>query len=422
MNKKRFMFLLVTLTLILSACAPAMEANTDSGAAAAPVAEDTPVPVVEEDPPQPSPTETTMEAAPEEPTAPDLELIPGQQPPGGAEREFTTDFSKTIISYDDVLSGGPPKDGIPSIDEPAFVSVEEADAWLEDVEPVVSVEAGGTAKAYPIQILMWHEIVNDSVGGVPLSITFCPLCNTAIAFERTLEGQVLDFGTTGRLRYSNMIMYDRQTETWWQQASGQALAGELTGSQLAFYPVNIIAWSDFKTNHPQGEVLSRDTGIFRSYGQNPYVGYDNINNPPFLYDGPTTPDALLPMARVLTVELNSEAVAYPFDTLEKVGVINDEVGGQPIVIIWQPGTASALDTGNIAEGRDVGTAGAFSRERNGEVLTFTSQDGQVIDSNGIAWDLLGQSPSGNQLTPVVGVNHFWFSWAAFKPETRVYHP
>ena len=255
--------------------------------------------------------------------APELDWLPGQQPPGGADREFSTNFNKTIISYDDVLSGGPPKDGIPAIDQPAFVSVEEADAWLADVEPVILVEAGGAAKAYPIQILMWHEIVNDSVGELPLSITFCPLCNTAIAYERTIDGQVLDFGTTGRLRYSNLIMYDRQTETWWQQASGQAIAGELTGSQLVFYPAPIISWQDFAETYPLGEVLSRETGLGRPYGQNPYTGYDDVNNPPFLYDGPPTPGELLPMARVLTVDLNGETAAYPYDLLKEAGVVND---------------------------------------------------------------------------------------------------
>lgn len=215
MNLKQ-LFLMVSISgILLAACAPALEAGAAD-----------PSPVEENNPPQAdSPTAADVVEEVSSPPA----SVPQQAPPGGAEREFSTDFNKTIISYDDVLSGGPPKDGIPAIDQPAFVSVEEADDWLADVEPVILVEAGGAAKAYPIQILVWHEIVNDSVGGVPLSITFCPLCNTAIAFERTLDGQVLDFGTTGRLRYSNLIMYDRQTETWWQQASGQAIAGELTG-------------------------------------------------------------------------------------------------------------------------------------------------------------------------------------------------
>ena len=422
MNTKRFTFLLVSLTLILAACAPAMDANTDSVTVPPPLEDVAPSPVTEEDPTSSPPAEKTTEPIADEQPALELELQPGQQPPGGSESEFSTDFDKTIISYDEVLSGGPPKDGIPSIDHPTFVSVDEADAWLADVEPVILIEAGGVAKAYPIQILMWHEIVNDSVGQVPLSITFCPLCNTAIAYERTIDGQILDFGTTGRLRYSNLIMYDRQTETWWQQASGQAIAGELTGSQLVFYPAAILSWNDFQQTYPQGEVLSRDTGLGRPYGQNPYAGYDDINKPPFLYDGPTTPDELLPMARVLTVDLNGKTVAYPYDLLEATGVINDEIGGQPIAVFWQSGTASALDTGAIAQGRDVGTAAAFSRKANGEVLNFINQDGKIVDSNGKGWNILGRSSSGEQLTPVVAINHFWFSWAAFKPETRVYQP
>jgi len=142
-----------------------------------------------------------------------------------------------------------------------------------------------------------------------VTITFCPLCNTAIAFDRAFDGQVLDFGTTGRLRYSNLVMYDRQTETWWQQATGEGIAGKYAGQQLTFLPAPIISWEEFRNGHPDGQVLSRDTGFNRDYGRNPYAGNDNINNSPFLYDGPRTPDGLLPMARVLTVDVNDEAVA-----------------------------------------------------------------------------------------------------------------
>jgi hypothetical protein len=177
------------------------------------------------------------------------------------------------------------------------------------------VQVDGDARAYPLQILTWHEIVNDTVGGLPLTVTFCPLCNTAIAFERTLDGRVLDFGTTGRLRFSNLLMYDRQTESWWQQAGGDAIAGELAGRTLTFYPATIVGWDEFKTAHPEGQVLSRETGFGRSYGRNPYIGYDDINSSPFLFRGPDTPDALPPMARVLTVDLNGAAVAYPYDVL-----------------------------------------------------------------------------------------------------------
>lgn len=356
-----------------------------------------------------------------------IQLLPPEAPPFGASSEFKTDFTKHTVPYAEIFSGGPPKDGIPAIDAPKFVSVSDADAWLKPNEPVILVEQNGDARAYPLQILTWHEIVNDTVGGVPVIVTFCPLCNTAIAFERTVNGRVLDFGTSGRLRYSNLVMYDRPTETWWQQATGEAIIGELVGTQLNFVPASIIAWSDFKNAQPNGQVLSRDTGHSRPYGRNPYVGYDDVNNPPFLYRGPKTPGQLPPVARVLTLDLNGEAVAYPYDVLQKVQVINDMVGGKPLVVFWKAGTASALDADSIAGGRDVGAGAAYSRELDGDTLAFKPDGGRIVDAQtGSAWNVLGQAVDGKlkgtQLTPIVAVNHFWFSWAAFKPETRVYQP
>jgi hypothetical protein len=353
-------------------------------------------------------------------------LDPAEPPPPRAESEFSTDFSKHNVPYSQILSGGPPKDGIPALDAPEFVSIPQADQWLKSLEPVVVVKVGKEARAYPIQILMWHEIANDTVAGEPLVVTFCPLCNTAIAFKRTVNGQILDFGTTGRLRYSNLIMYDRQTETWWQQATGDAIAGELTGTQLEFFPAAMISWQDFKALHPDGSVLSRETGYARDYGRNPYAGYDNVNQSPFLFDG-NTPGQMPPMARVLTVDLNGEAVAYPYDTLSERNVINDTVGGDEIAVFWAKGTASALDNRNIPEGRDVGAAVSYSRQVAGQTLTFSFKDGKILDDQtNSEWNLLGQAISGElketQLTPVVSINHFWFSWAAFRPGTRIFEP
>ena len=292
---------------------------------------------------------------------------------------------------------------------------------------MVFVEVDGDARAYPIQILMWHEIVNDTLGGKPLLVSFCPLCNTAIAFERTVNGQVFDFGTTGRLRFSNLIMYDRQTETWWQQATGDAIVGKLTGAQLAFYPASIISWADFKSHYPGGSVLSQKTGFVRDYGRNPYTGYDDINKTPFLYQGSPTPGELPPMARVLTLDLNSEAVAYPYDILKEKNVTNDVVGKDPVVIFWAEGTASALDSSSVAGGRDVGAAAAYSRLVDGDVLEFTYEDNAIHDEQtGTTWNIFGQAIDGElkgrQLVPLVSINHFWFSWAAFQPETRIYQP
>lgn len=409
------------LALALSACGqvlslPPADLEVDvPQVPAAPTDTEVPTPAAEASAtPPPSPI----------PTMPPT-LLPEESPPAGAESQFSTDFSKHSVPYSEILSGGPPKDGIPAIDEAKFVSVDEADQWLQSQEPVILVEVEGDARAYPIQILMWHEIVNDTIGGVPVVVTYCPLCNTGIAFERTFDGQVLDFGTTGRLRYSNLVMYDRQTESWWQQATGEAIVGEFTGRQLTFVPASLISWADFEAAHPEGTVLSRETGYHADYGRNPYAGYDDVNNLPFLYRGPETPGALPPMARVVTVDLNGEAVGYPYDVLQEVHVVNDTVGGVPIVVLWAPGTASALDAASVAGGGDVGAATTFSRQLDGQTLIFVFDGDRIVDEQtGTEWDVLGQAMSGpkagSQLEPVVSINHFWFSWAAFRPDTRVY--
>ncbi len=378
---------------------------------------------------------TSIQEAPAGPTGAQTpspageELLPEEDVPERWQQEFTTDFSRHTVPYDEVLSGGPPKDGIPAVDAPQLTTVDAADGWIDDKEPVILLEIDDEARAYPVQILMWHEIVNDTLAGRPVVVTFCPLCNTAIAFDRRFdagdETLILDFGTTGRLRFSNLIMYDRQTETWWQQATGEGIVGRFAGEQLTFLPANMVAWADFKASYPQGTVLSRATGFNRTYGSNPYGGYDDIDNSPFLYRGPETPDELPPMARVLTIEIGKDAVAYPYTTMAAHRVVNDTVGDTPVVVMWQPGVASALDTGAISAGRDVGTVVAFSPIVDSETLSFRFDDGEIVDEGtGTVWDVFGRGVRGplsdQTLEAVVGVNHFWFSWAAFKPDTRVY--
>ena len=373
---------------------------------------------------------TSMPRSTTEGTDDVFEVIPdiSEPPPPRAELEFSTDFSKHSVPYSEIISGGPSKDVIPAIDNPVFISVDEAEPWLAKVEPVIFVQVGEDARAYPIQILIWHEIVNDTIGGLPLTVTFCPLCNTGIAFERTVDGRELDFGTTGRLRNSNLIMYDRQTESWWQQGTGEAIVGEYLGTTLKMFPVSIISWGDFFAAFPDGKVLSRDTGYNRDYGRNPYVGYDDINNSPFLFKGEIPPGQLAAMERVLALELNGEAVAYSFTTLREMRVIHDQVGGEEVVIFWAEGTASALDMPNVSSGRDVGSANAFSPVLDGKRLTFSEQ-GDVFfedENTGSIWNILGKSVDGplegESLNPLTAVNHFWFDWVAFKPETKIYQP
>ncbi|HEX6305104.1 MAG TPA: DUF3179 domain-containing protein, partial [Anaerolineales bacterium] len=330
-----FKWIFIVGSMILSACTSTSSVNNPTQSAEEPGGRGgSPQEVVEVSPTPEAAQSSKEPQAAEIPTA--TPTFPSdEEPPSGATSQFSTDFSKHSVPYDEILSGGPPKDGIPAIDNPIFVNIEEADEWLEPQEPVILFEVNDDARAYPLQILTWHEIANDVVGGEPVVVTFCPLCNTAIAFERTVNGQVLDFGTTGRLRFSNLIMYDRQTETWWQQASGEAIAGEMTGEQLEFLPATIIGWDQFKNEHPNGRVLSRETGFNRAYGRNPYTGYDNINSSPFLFRGPETPGELPPMARVLAVDTGQQAVAYPYRVLQEVHAVNDTISDHEVVVIWE---------------------------------------------------------------------------------------
>ncbi len=337
---------------------------------------------------------------------------------------WSTDFSKHSIDFSELLSGGPGKDGIPAIDEPQFVSIAEGDDFLAGREPVIALELNGDARAYPIQILIWHEIANDTVGGVPVTVTFCPLCNSAIVFEREFGGVVYDFGVSGLLRKSDLVMFDRQTESWWQQFTGEAIVGELTDTLLALVPASIVSWNDFKATHPDGQVLSRDTGFSRNYGQNPYTGYDTTDGNPFLFRGDLD-GRLSPVERVTAVELNGETVAYPFSLLEEQIVVHDTIGGEPIVVFFQPGTTSALDRSGIADSRDIGASGVFRPEAAGQTLTFRADGQKIIDNEtGSRWNVLGKavdgSLTGEVLSPIVHGAHFWFAWAAFQPDTRIF--
>ena len=232
----------------------------------------------------------------------------------GAE-EWSTDFTRHTIPLDEIVSGGPPKDGIPAIDRPRYVPVAEARAWLRDEEPVLVVEGGSVVRAYPYQVLIWHEIVNDDVAALPLAVTYCPLCNTALVFRREHGGRILDFGTTGRVRHSDLVMYDRQTESWWQQATGEAIVGELAGERLEAYPARTASWREFRESHPQGEVLSRETGFDRPYGRNPYVGYDRRSGPIAQFFRLRVDERLRPMERVVAIAHGGADVAYPFARL-----------------------------------------------------------------------------------------------------------
>ena len=338
---------------------------------------------------------------------------------------WNTNWEKRLISSDELLSGGPPRDGIPSIDNPRFNSQSEAKAWLAGREPVIALEINGEARAYPLQILTWHEIVNDTVGGVPVAVTFCPLCNAAIVFDSRVNGETFAFGVSGLLRKSDMVMYDRTTETLWQQLDGRGIIGDLAGERLTFLPSLLVSFDDFRQAYPDGVVLSRDTGHNRRYGQNPYVGYDTLDGgDPFLFQGEL--DRRLPaVARVVAVTIGDVDVAYPFSVLAELGAAHDTVDGREIVLFHAPGASSALGAIMIAEAEDVGATAVFDRYLNEQKLTFTRQGDRFVDAEtGTTWNIIGQGLegplAGEQLNPIIHANHFWFAWAAFKPETRIY--
>ena len=328
-----------------------------------------------------------------------------------------------MVPYGDILSGGVARDVIPPIDAPKFVAAAEADAWLKDREPVVVYTNDGDVRAYPLQILTWHEIANDVVGGRPVAVTFCPLCNSSLVFDRDVLGATMRFGVSGNLRNSDLIMWDDVTESWWQQLTGEAIVGDLAGLALEALPAQLIGYAEFKASFPNGVVLGRDTGFRRDYGRNPYPGYDSASGSPFLFRG-RVDDRLRAGERVVAIALGGEATAYAFTHLRTVGVVNDVVGGLPVVVLWSPETASALDARSIADAKAVGSGVAFGREVAGRTLMFEPGDGAFTDrETGSTWSIAGEAVAGAlegvQLPPVVHANHFWFAWAAFYPETRL---
>jgi hypothetical protein len=340
-----------------------------------------------------------------------------------AAGSLRTDTSKALVPLDEIISGGPPPDGIPAIDRPVFVTPAAADAWLGAKEPVIAVELGGDARAYPLQILMWHEIVNDTVGGRALTVTFCPLCNSALVFDRHVDGTTLDFGTSGKLYRSDLVMYDRQTHSLWAQMEGRAIVGTKAGTRLRVVPATTIAYEEWKVTHPAGKVLSRETGHQRPYGANPYAGYDGPTVRPFLFAGRPDPRRP-PKERVVGVTLGNEARAYPWALLEKRGVLHDRIGDEPLVIFYRPGALSALDAAQIAQSRAVGATAVFSPVVEGRTLTFEAAgDGFRDRETGSRWNLLGhavQGPlAGKRLRAIPHVDAFWFAWAAFYPDASL---
>lgn len=333
------------------------------------------------------------------------------------------EFPDPLIDLDHLVSGGPPPDGIPPIDNPRFAAAAAVD-WLDEQEPVLSLTVAGETRAYPLQVMTWHEIVNDTVGGVSVAVTYCPLCNSGVAFHRRVGERLLDFGTSGMLYADNLVMYDRQTESLWPQLTGQASVGVLTGTQLQAIPMGVVGWAQFLSAHPDALVLTRETGHARDYGRNPYAGYDDPNGA-LLVEPPGPRDPRLPVKeRVIGLGTGEEAVAIRRDRIADDEVVSLTVGGRDLVVWHRPGQRSALDADEIAEGRQIGTIGVFDPEVGTRTPSFTADgEGFRDDQTGSTWNVLGEAIAGplegRRLRPYTHLDTFWFAWVAFQPDTEL---
>jgi hypothetical protein len=338
--------------------------------------------------------------------------------------EWRTNTEKHSINLDDLDSPGITKDVIPAIDHPRFVTIVDARKWLGDREPVIVAQVNGVSRAYPMQIIIWHEAVNDVIGGVPVLISFCSVCNSAIIFDRRVDGKTLSFGVSGFIHGANMVMYDRETESWWQQFTGRAIVGDLTGSRLKRLEGQMVSFAEFAAAFPQGQVLSQQTGFKREYGRNPHLKYDNLNGYPSHFRGKLD-RRLKPMEKVIGVEIGDKTKAYPYAITHARHVIADKVGTQDIVIFHSEGTLAALDEEYIKDSKEAGSTGVFDPMLDGQRLEFRYENGEFIDAaTGSHWNILGQAVSGKSqgksLKRIPYGDYFAFAWIAYKPATEIY--
>lgn len=286
---------------------------------------------------------------------------------------MVTDGVKHSVPLKEIIGGGPPRDGIPSIDKPKFISVRDADALLKDSEPGIALQIGNANRFYPFQILVWHEIVNDTINGQKVLVTYCPLCLSGIVFDPVVKGERVEFGTSGKLWNSNLVMYDRKTESLWSQILGEAIVGVETGTQLKVLPSDQIRYGDWKKLYPSGQVLSRDTGAVRFYGQDPYGDY--YTTPGTVFPVGKRDDRLNEKDFILGIIVNGKAKAYFPPAIKAKGGIEDRFEGKVIVGKYE---------------KDIDAVRLFEKKSNGALERM--------------------NPFGA----------FWFSWAASHPQTALY--
>ena len=370
--------------------------------------------------------------------------IPGSSPREEVPSALTDpdhDSFEPLVDLGEIKSGGVAVDGIPTIDAPCYELAETVD-YLGATAPVMAVEINGDARAFPLGIMTRHELVNTEIGGERVTVSYCPLCNSGVVYSRKVGARILDFGVSGRLYQSSLVMYDRQTQSLWTHFNGQAIVGELAGARLDFFPTQIIAWGQWLAANPKGAVLSRDTGYFapESYNVNPYAGYETSSG--LLAAGFQSEDfdpRLPAKERVLgIVGPTGDSIAIQRERLRQAQVLHFSLGEggdeQGFVAFSVAGTSSALDSSVLDQGRDIGAAGVFLAAAEGRPLTFeplgegggaaagaatTFRDLQT----GSTWNILGQATAGElagqQLPPVVFWDTFWFAWATFAKGTEI---
>lgn len=318
--------------------------------------------------------------------------------------------NRNIVPPELIVNGGPPPDGIPSIDNPKFIQIQKAEEFLEDSDLVVGLNINGDIRAYPLQILVWHEIVNDKVGNTPVAVTYCPLCFTNQVFNRTMnDGQILEFGTSGKLYNSNLVMYDRTTKSLWSQAMAQGIGGTFAGIKLERIPFDVAYWKEWKQLYPDSKVLSTDTGSTRPYGADPYGDY--YTNGEILFPVSNSDNRVGLKEIVIGLENKGQYKAFKLQEIEDKKVINNQVNGKPIVLFsLHPFMARVYDP-----------------VVNGQTLEFNYniKDKKFVDKQtNSMWNFDGKSISGQmkgkQLTRLSFDEGFWFEWVAFHPKTELY--
>jgi len=338
-----------------------------------------------------------------------------------AQLGLSTTKGEPLIDPAELIQGAN-FDGIPSVDELVTVPAGEADAALAEDEQLMLVDHGGQAKAYPVRSLIRHEIFNDVVGGLPVAVTWCPLCNTGITFDRRVNGRAEVFGVSGGLYRSALVMFDRRTTSLWPQPLGRAVLGPLLGAELEVVASSLLPWREIRDAYPQVQVVlgSRDE---LEDSTNPYDGYD-VSDRPFLFQGEV--DKRLPaFVRVAGVSFGGQAQAWSYDVLRRQRVIEAKVGGQRLVVLWAPGSASPLETDDVRKGRDVGSTGVYDPVVDGRALTFSPAGQRDFKDRetGSRWSLTGLAVdgplTGRRLTALAHQDAFWFAWAAFHPETAL---